>query len=98
MQRNSESIICPQITVCVIAALKIFFAIGGTSYISSWFIGSPLFAVIIAIFVILGISNKNYGFYNCAQVTCIILSVLESILIGIIIIACISSDTFIKEM
>ena len=38
----------------------------------------------MTIFIILGIKNKNYGFYICAQVTSIIMSILGTILILII--------------
>jgi hypothetical protein len=51
------------------------------------FLVDPVIALILTIFIILGIKNKNYGFYICAQVTSIIFSILGTILILIIFVS-----------
>ncbi len=97
MENNSESFCCPQITASVIAVLEIVFAITSSNYVNDGVYASPIISVLIAIFVILGIQNKNYGFYNCAQIICIIISVLQTIFI-VILMVIVSSDAFDKEI
>ena len=97
MENNSESFCCPQFTVSVIAVLEIVFAIASSNYVNNEVYASPIISVLIAVFVILGIKNKNYGFYNCAQITCIIISVLQTILI-VILMVFVSSDEFGKKI
>ena len=67
-------------------------------YISFGVIASPISSILIAIFVILGIKNKNYSYYNCAQITCIVFSVLESLFFAIILIVSLVSDDYIKRI
>ena len=97
MENNSESFLCPQITAVIIAVLHIYFAISSSSYINSGVYLSPIIFSLIAVFVILGIKNKNYGFYNCAQITSIVISVIETILIVIFIVG-VSSKEFENEV
>ena len=97
MENNSESFLCPQITAIIIAVVQIIFAISSSSYINSGVYLPGIISVLIAVFVILGIKNKNYGFYNCAQITCIVISVLQTIFIVIVMVAA-SSDEYEKEL
>ena len=97
MENNSESFLCPQITAVIIAVLHIYFAISSSSYINSGVYLSPIIFSLIAVFVILGIKNKNYGFYNCAQITCIVISVLQTIFIVFLMVVA-STDEFEKEL
>ena len=93
MQSSEDTILCPQITSVIVTILKIagpiFLVTGSNGYgfAFSWAFIDPLFTLIVTIFVILGIKNKNYGFYNCAQITCIVFSILETIGIAIAIVA-----------
>ncbi len=84
MQNNSDTIICPQITTSFIACLKLVFVIINANYISWGALASPLFSILIAVFVILGIKNRNFSYYNSAKIICIILSILETIAIAFV--------------
>jgi NADH:ubiquinone oxidoreductase subunit 2 (subunit N) len=92
MQNNSESFLCPQVTVCVIAVLDVIFAIGSSSYINGGVFLLPIIEILVAVFVILGIKNRNYGFYNCAQITCIVISVIQTIFVVIIMLVLFSAS------
>ena len=85
-----DTILCPQITSVIVLVLKLLGALGIIIPLHSYITGlysifvDPVIALILTIFIILGIKNKNYGFYICAQVTSIIMSILGTILILII--------------
>jgi hypothetical protein len=85
-----DTIYCPQITSVIVLVLKLLGALGiiipshGNVIGVYGFLVDPVIALILTIFIILGIKNKNYGFYICAQVTSIIMSILGTILILII--------------
>ena len=89
-QTDSEDvIICPQTTSVIVTILKILgvlsFLFNGTNFnpeIFGYFI-NPIISIIVTLFIILGIKHKNYGYYNCAQITCIVFSIIESIVISI---------------
>ena len=82
-QTDSEnSILCPQITSVIVTIIKILEIIGFLYNISDfgnfWIYFEPIISIILTIFIILGIKNKKYGYYNCAQITCIFLSIIET--------------------
>ena len=88
-----DTILCPQITSVIVLVLKLLGALGIIIPLHSYITGlysifvDPVIALILTIFIILGIKNKNYGFYICAQVTSIIFSILGTILILIIFVS-----------
>ena len=88
-----DTILCPQITSVIVLVLKLLGALGIIIPLHSYITGlysifvDPVIALILTIFIILGIKNKNYGFYICAQVTSIIMSILGTILILIIFVS-----------
>ena len=86
-----DTILCPQITSVIVLILKLLGALAFIIPSQGYAIGvyglliDPVIALILTIFIILGIKNKNYGFYICAQVTSIIISILGTIIIILII-------------
>ena len=103
MQSSEDTILCPQITSVIVTILKIagpiFLVTGSNGYglAFSWAFIDPLFTLIVTIFVILGIKNKNYGFYNCAQITCIVFSILETIGIAIALVAILALGVLVNK-
>ncbi len=81
MQNNSDRIICPQITVSIITVLELILLVTFAKYITWGALVHPLISILVSIFVILGIRNKNYRYYNFAKTTSIAIGVLEAILI-----------------
>lgn len=98
-----DNILCPQITSVIVTILKIFGPLGliiptkGYFSIFYGFLGDPIISIILTIFIIIGIKNKNYGYYICAQVTCIIFSILETIGIAFVIIFIICFGDFLEK-
>jgi hypothetical protein len=86
-----DTILCPQITSVIVLILKLLGALAFIIPSQGYAIGvygllvDPVIALILTIFIILGIKNKNYGFYICAQVTSIIISILGTIIIILIL-------------
>ena len=79
---SADNILCPQITSVVVTILKILGIIGFLINISSfwniWIFIEPIISIILTIFIILGIKNKNYRYYNWAQIIYIVLTLIET--------------------